>query len=807
VGSLRSWIKQERLTAGTSGLNPTLRTAALLLVLLIGLEGLRRYHTTRQQLEQRQQEQLQLLQSLVRDNQRPLKDWAQWDEIYAFSEGRQPDFVERLMRTTALLDGGAVMAIHDGQGRLLALEGADRRDRSPSSPLIRCLAGVTQQRQRQAADHLPVICPSQAGPLVGGIASITDTLGNRRSQASLTYLVPLLSPGDGSQLQSGLVALSRQLVFNPADGTAAAAGRRPVQPPLWTMAGRQLQVRQPSLAERLQGEWLALGALVSGGALVGLLLRMRWMLGQRRFNLAQRRQERRLNQRIRSTERELSRLLDQVQIGGDGSDTMAFARLLERRDTRLGSIGQDHGRLEQLAERFELVLQTARSLALFDPTTGLPNRSYFLERLHWETERSRRSGMPLVLLFINIDKFKQINEAYGHNTGDDTLRHIADELRRLIHSNDFLARFGGDEFGLILHPDGLESHDTAPIREAAHQRALQLIDGYRDRSSSQPERLKISLSIGIAISDAGDTTPEELIRRSDLAMVMAKTGPQKHVSVFDIERDWDGLNNYRLFNALQSDLSHAPERFRILFQPIVDPDGELLKVEALARWSNPDFPAVPPDVFFALAERYRLMPELGRLLLDTTLRDLKQLRQELGRPDLALALNVSASQLSLQGFGTLLLAELSEQRIAPESVTLEITESAVVEPSPALTNNLSSLRRAGMRLALDDFGTGYSSLRLLMWLKPDELKIDKSFVIAAAADCLARQIVRLLHALAQEMELTLVAEGVEDDAMFQLLRDVGIDHFQGYLFCQPLSRHDLVTGACRFPPHPPVPAA
>ncbi|MFM7549600.1 MAG: CHASE4 domain-containing protein [Cyanobacteriota bacterium] len=146
MGSLRSWIKQELLTAGTSRLNPMLRATALLLVLLIGLEGLRRYHTTREQLEQRQREQLQLLQSLVRDNQRPLKDWAQWDEIYAFSEGRQPDFVERLMRTTALLDGGAVMAIHDGQGRLLALEGADRRDRSPSSPLIRCLAGVTQQR-------------------------------------------------------------------------------------------------------------------------------------------------------------------------------------------------------------------------------------------------------------------------------------------------------------------------------------------------------------------------------------------------------------------------------------------------------------------------------------------------------------------------------------------------------------------------------------------------------------------------------------------------------------------------------------
>jgi EAL domain-containing protein (putative c-di-GMP-specific phosphodiesterase class I) len=149
----------------------------------------------------------------------------------------------------------------------------------------------------------------------------------------------------------------------------------------------------------------------------------------------------------------------------------------------------------------------------------------------------------------------------------------------------------------------------------------------------------------------------------------------------------------------------------------------------------------------------------------------------------------------------MLLAALSEQRITANGVTLEVTESAVVETSIELTDNLESLRRAGVLLALDDFGTGFSSLRLLMWLKPDELKIDKSFVLAAAEDPVARQIVRLLHALSREMRLTLVAEGVEVETLFQLLRDAGIQHFQGYLFSPPITRQELAAKAGRFPPH------
>jgi EAL domain-containing protein (putative c-di-GMP-specific phosphodiesterase class I) len=283
-------------------------------------------------------------------------------------------------------------------------------------------------------------------------------------------------------------------------------------------------------------------------------------------------------------------------------------------------------------------------------------------------------------------------------------------------------------------------------------------------------------------------------------MVMAKTRRHQNISVFDIESDWDSLNNYRLYNALQNDISHMPERFRVLFQPIVDRNGQYHKVEALSRWDNPDFPDVPADVFFMLAERYRLIQDLGRLVLDLTLRELILLRQQLGQPDLGIAINISPSQLGRDGFGPWLLSKLSEHRIRPETVTVEITESAVVESSFELNENLDSLRRAGVQLALDDFGTGFSSLRLLMWLKPNELKIDKSFVLAASQDAVALQIVRLLQTLTAEMKLQLVAEGVEDSGMFQLLLEAGLNRFQGHLFARALSRQELVTAPDLFAP-------
>jgi diguanylate cyclase (GGDEF)-like protein len=793
VPILRSWLKQERAASSNRRWGSPLRIGTLLLIALVGLEALRRVASSREQVLKGQNEKLELLQWIARDTSRPLRDWANWDVTYHYVIGSDPAFLARDMQTTALLDGGAVLAIFNGANQLQALSGADSQDRSSRSLLNRCLADLARLQQRSGRDTLPVICPSERGPLVGGIATITDTDLRNRTDARLLYLVPLLTDAGASSIQTGLADLSHELLLTP-ESTLQADQRRSVAPTLWTSGGQPLQVQQPASGAKVRNELLALAALVGSGLLLSLALRVQWMLTQRRQRLEQRRRDQRIAQRIRHTERELTQLLDSVQGGGEANESMAFARLLARNVPGLPAGGDlEARRVERLAERFELVLQTARSLALLDPITSLPNRSYFLERLSLESDRSRSQHRSLALLFINIDKFKQINETYGHTTGDAVLQHVAKELNHLIEPGDFLARFGGDEFSLILHTDNLDDSREETLRHHAHERALALLDGFQASAGRQPEQIKLSLSIGIAISDPAGTTPEELIRRSDMAMVMAKTRRQQRVSVFDIESDWDSLNNYRLFNALQSDISHAPERFQILFQPIVDSSGQMCKVEALCRWHNPDFPDVPADVFFALAERYRLIHELGRLILDITLKELQLLRQQLGRSDLGLALNISPSQLSQQGFGTWLLGQFSQRRIQADSVTVEVTESAVVETSLELTDNLDALRNAGVALALDDFGTGFSSLRLLMWLKPDELKIDKSFVVAASQDPVALQIVRLLQSLTQEMELLLVAEGVEDESVLQVLRQAGLERFQGYLFSRPLNRTDLVA--------------
>ena len=326
---LRSWFKQERAASRNSRWGSTLRIGTLLLITVVGLEGARRLQATQSQLEQRQREHLELLQSLVRDSGRALSDWAHWDDTYNFVKGDNPSFISHDMATTALLDDGAVMALFDGSGQSMALEGAGSRDRLRSSPLNRCLADVVRYRLRTGLDHLPVICPSENGPLAGGIETVTDTPMQRRSDASLVYLVPLLASNSPTSLQSGLKDLSRQLVLTPV---AASERDRllPVEPELWTSGGRQLMVREPDASARVLSEWLALAALVGGGLLLSLVLRLQWMLSQRRLQLEQLRRERLVNQRLRRTEREFSGLLDQVQAGGEANESRASPRCCAR---------------------------------------------------------------------------------------------------------------------------------------------------------------------------------------------------------------------------------------------------------------------------------------------------------------------------------------------------------------------------------------------------------------------------------------------------------------------------------------------
>jgi len=796
---LGSWLKQERQALADPGWSALLRIAVPLVLVLGGLEAVRRLQEQRQHLEQRQQQALDLLHWLAEQQRSTALDWAHWDDALAFVEGRNPGFPTNDMDTTALLRSGAVMAIWGPTGRPLARRGGSTGDGQDRRALQSCLNAVDAQRRSSGADHLAVLCAGGDQLYVGALEGISNNTGTVRSEASLAYVVPLFTPSR-TPLTTALRNLRSELVL---DGGAAGGlgGTRLLSPPLWTSGGEQARVLPPATLANSLPALLPLAGLGAVAAALLLGLRLQWMLGIRRQQLQIRRAELVHRRRIRAIQREIGQLLEQVQGRGRPDQQGAFARLLHQRSS--AGVGADgasvssEGELlpeERLVRRVEMLMANARGLVLVDSLTGLPNRSYFLQQLSWESEHCRSEGIPLALLFINLDRFKRINQTYGHNVGDQVLQHVAGELQRLLQPGDFLARFGGDEFGLILSTAALQERSEEGIRSLARQRANTLLDQIDSRFSLDPEQLNISLSIGIALSDLRGSSPEELIRRSEQAMAIAKQRRSSAVSVFDIQGNAHQLPDYRLFNALESDLNEASENLQIAFQPIVALDGTLFEVEALARWINPQFPDTPPELFMALAERYRLMDRLGKLFIDRSLIGFSQLRQQLPQGgDLQLAINISPSQLLHDSFGPWLLERLSVRRIPPAAITVEVTESAVIETTDDLKLNLASLREAGVRLALDDFGTGFSSLRLLLALRPDELKIDKSFVSATLKDGLALQIVLLLQQLSAAMGLTLVAEGVEDERTRDRLVEAGVRCFQGYLYGRPMGAAELVA--------------
>lgn len=789
-GFLRSWLKQERQALANPGWRTLLKLAAPLLSGLVVLEGARRLHERSQQLAERQEQAIALLHWLAEEQRRITLDWAHWDDALAYAEGRNPSFPNTDMDTSALLGSGAVMAIWDPTGQPLATRGGSRTGEGGHNDLQRCLDEVNTRRRSSGADQLDVLCAGGDQLYVGALAAINNSASTRPSTASLAYVVPLPSTDSRKPLAASLRSLRSQLVLSGSSGRA-----RPLEPPLWTSGGRRASVLPPANAGNTLPALLPLAGLSAASATLLLGLRLRWMLGVRRRQLQASSAQLAHGRRIRGMQRQIGQLLEQVQGQGRGrerSDPLGdTARLLpEQAAVASESSLQPQ---ERLVQRLESLLVNARGLVLNDGLTGLPNRSSFLQRLTWESDQSRSLGIPLALLFINIDRFKGINETYGHSAGDRVLQHVARELRRLVEPSDFLARFGGDEFGLILQTGAPPQASESAIRERAHQRALNLLEQFNSHVQLDPEQLNVSLSIGIALSDLRGSSPEELIRRSDQAMAIAKQRRTSAISVFDIHCDAHQLPDYRLFNALELDVNDAEDRFLIVFQPIVGIDGRMLEVEALARWLNPRFPGTPPDLFMGLAERYRFIDRLGKLIIEKSLTGFNHLRQELQQgSSLRLAINISPSQLLHQGFGPWLLERLSFRQIPPSAITVEVTESAVIETTNDLNVNLASLREAGVRLALDDFGTGFSSLRLLMALRPDELKIDKSFVAATLNDRLAQQIVLLLQQLSENMGLTLVAEGVEDERTRDSLVEAGVRCFQGYLYAQPSTAEQLI---------------
>ena len=421
-----------------------------------------------------------------------------------------------------------------------------------------------------------------------------------------------------------------------------------------------------------------------------------------------------------------------------------------------------------------------RESALHDPLTGLPNRALLMQRLEHAVLRARRSGHGAALLFADLDRFKEVNDSYGHHVGDELLVAVAHRLGGLVRPGDTLARLAGDEFVILC-----EDLDDARRAEAL---ASRIGDALATPFRIGGLTLAVTASVGIAFAGRGDEIPERVVHDADVAMYQAKRlGGARH-QVIDLRAQ--GLADNRV--GLAHDLFGAAVRgeLRALYQPILGTgDGEIAAVETLLEWDHPRLGRLPARVVVPLAEKAGHIPAIGRWVLRQACDD----RLRWGRGDLGVSVNVSAHELLSRDFAENVERVLGETGTAPGLLTLEISEDVLTIDGERTTVVLERLRRLGVSLALDDFGTGYSSLGCLRQLPVDLVKVDRTFVTELPGDEPSCAIVSAVVQLAHSLGMQVVAEGVETAAQHREVAALGCDYYQGFLVARPMTARDVAS--------------
>ncbi|WP_019145452.1 bifunctional diguanylate cyclase/phosphodiesterase [Aeromicrobium massiliense] len=405
--------------------------------------------------------------------------------------------------------------------------------------------------------------------------------------------------------------------------------------------------------------------------------------------------------------------------------------------------------------------------ALHDALTGLPNRSLLMERI----EDALDEKADVALLFVDLDLFKDVNDARGHGVGDQVLVAVAHRLASIAGPHDTVARFGGDEFAVLLH-DANESH--------ARALATRALEALQEPFDVGDVHIGIGGSIGIALSPAA--SPDDLLRYADTAMYAAKAAGRGRVQVFDAELEHRSRERYVLGADLRAALQDGG--LQMAYQPVVDlADGRVVGVEALSRWDHPEHGPVPAQRFIDLAESLGLAPELDRWALDRSLGDVARMRERGVLPDDAyVAVNLSGRSLADETLDRYIIERTAHHGLDPRKVVLELTESAIMADPEVAIGLLDRLRTHCFPVAVDDFGTGYSSLAYLRDLPVTMLKIDRSFVAGVTDDQHSLAIVASVLQLARTLDLALVAEGVETEDHARVLREHGCRLAQGWLW-------------------------
>ena len=419
--------------------------------------------------------------------------------------------------------------------------------------------------------------------------------------------------------------------------------------------------------------------------------------------------------------------------------------------------------------------------ARFDSLTGLANRMQFQERAREALSRASRDSRVIALLFVDLDRFKRINDSLGHELGDEVLKQVAQRLSQSLREVDLIARHSGDEFTILLHGDG-EAPDLTRV-------ARKLLDAIGRSLSIDNQELFLSASVGIACypNDGGDV--ETLLKNSDIAMYRAKEQGRNNYQFFSADMNSRALETLSISNRLRQ----AIERDQLLlyYQPRVDVrSGAITGVEAVLRWRHPELGMLEPKRFIQLAEDTGMISEIGRWALEAACAQARRW-DDAGVPPVRIAVNLSTRQFQASDLFSMVTGTLRAHALDPRRLELEITESVLMQQPEAAGALLARFHELGVRLSIDDFGTGYSSLSYLKRFPIDYLKIDKSFIDGLPGDSNDRVITGAIMALGRNLNVRVVAEGVETIDQYAFLAAHGCDELQGYLFARPAPADEI----------------